>query len=56
MRFHGITERARVRRGDDTDRPVQLRVGPHLMSMSDIEAQELADQLHDAVEQEEKSQ
>ncbi|MET4166112.1 MULTISPECIES: hypothetical protein [Gordonia] len=49
MRVHGHTAPARVRRVD-ADRPIQFRVGSLLVSMTDHEALDLADQLVDAAE------
>ncbi len=53
MRVHGITDRARVRRVDDR---IQLRVGPHLVSMTTDEARALSDDLIDATEQPQETQ
>ena len=50
MRLHGLTAPARVRRTSAADRPIQLRIGPTLVSMTDAEALQLADQLVDAAE------
>ncbi|SCC02731.1 MULTISPECIES: hypothetical protein [unclassified Gordonia (in: high G+C Gram-positive bacteria)] len=52
MRVHGLTAPARVRRVD-ADRPVQVRIGALLVSLSDHEALTLADDLVDAVEEQE---
>ena len=50
MRVHGHTAPPRVRRTGAADRPIQLRIGSTLVSMTDAEALQLADQLVDAAE------